>query len=166
MSDTPFLGELRLMSFNFAPRGWAQCNGQLLPINQNQPLFSLFGTMYGGDGRVNFALPDLRGRAPIHRGGAAGRVVGTPDGTEFHTLSQAELPSHTHQVMASSANANQPNPGIFASANNLYRPLSDLTTVNPQTISNYGNSQAHENRQPALTLCWCVALSGIFPSRN
>lgn len=142
------------------------CNGQLLPINQNQPLFSLFGTMYGGDGRVNFALPDMRGRAPVHRGGSSGRVVGQSDGTEFHTLTQAELPSHSHQLMASSANANQPIPAMLAAANNLYRPLSDLTTVNPQTISMYGGNQAHENRQPALTLCWCVALAGIFPSRN
>jgi len=164
MSDTPFLGELRLMSFNFAPSGWAQCSGQLLPINQNQPLFSLFGTMYGGDGRTTFALPDLRGRAPFHMG--EGLTQGQPLGQEFHTLTLSEMPAHNHQAMASSSNGDQPVPSILASANNLYAPFSDLTTINPQTITNVGGSQPHENRQPALTLCWCVALIGIFPSQS
>jgi microcystin-dependent protein len=166
MSDTPFLGELRLMSFNFAPRGWAQCNGQLLPINQNQPLFSLFGTAYGGDGRVNFGLPDLRGRAPVHIGGSGGFVQGDLRGEEFHTLTVPELPAHTHPLKASSTNANQSTLGIPAAANNLYRAPSDPVSLHPSTVTSYGGGQPHENRQPALALCWCVALVGIFPSRN
>jgi microcystin-dependent protein len=166
MSDTPFLGELRLMSFNFAPSGWAQCDGQLLPINQNQPLFSLFGTSYGGDGRTNFALPDLRGRAPMHRGGELGVVEGTPLGEEFHVVTQGELPAHNHQVMVSSTAGDQPSPTVLAAANNAYRPAGDLTTLHPNTLTSVGGSQAHENRQPSLALCWCVALIGIFPSRN
>lgn len=164
MSDTPFLGELRLLSFNFAPSGWAQCNGQLLPINQNQALFSLFGTMYGGDGRVNFALPDLRGRAPFHRGTALQQ--GTPVGQEFHSLNPGEMQAHTHTLWGSARNADRPQPSVLGAANNLYRQPSDLTTLSPQTIASVGGGQPHENRQPALTLCWAVALSGIFPSRS
>lgn len=164
MSDTPFLGELRLLSFNFAPSGWAECNGQLLPINQNQPLFSLLGNMYGGDGRVNFALPDLRGRAPFHRGTTL--PLAAEAGEEFHSLSNAEMPTHSHTVMASSRNADQPQPGMLAAANNLYRAPSDVTTLHPQTIATVGGGQPHENRQPALTLCWAIALVGIFPSQN
>jgi microcystin-dependent protein len=164
MSDTPFLGELRLMSFNFPPRGWASCDGQILQISQNQALFSLLGVMYGGNGTTTFALPDLRGRAPVHRGPelTQGQVIGE----ETHALVPSELPAHTHQVMASSANADQSTPGILAAANNLYRSPSDLTTIHPQTIPNVGGSQPHENRPPFLVLCWSIALSGIFPSRT
>ncbi|MFA4929018.1 MAG: tail fiber protein [Patulibacter sp.] len=164
MSDTPFLGELRLMSFNFPPRGWAQCSGQLLPINANQPLFALFGTTYGGDGRTSFALPDLRGRAPVHRGN--GLPMGLPFGTEFHSLLPAEMPLHTHVANASGSNSDGPIPVVLGSANNLYGEPTNLTTLNPQTITSVGGTQPHENRQPALTLEWCVALSGIFPSQN
>jgi microcystin-dependent protein len=161
----PFLGELRLMSFNFPPKGWAECNGQLLPINQNQPLFSLLGTMYGGDGRVNFALPDLRSRAPLHIGGGL-NVQGELAGEEFHTLVQSEMPAHTHAVQASSLAGNQSPPAMLASIGNTYTTFSDPTTINPATLAANGGSQAHENRAPFLVLNWCVALVGIFPSRN
>ncbi|MBF6620472.1 MAG: phage tail protein [Patulibacter sp.] len=164
MSDTPFLGELRLMSFNFPPKGWAQCSGQLLPINANQALFALLGTMYGGDGRVNFALPDLRGRAPVHRGD--GLTQGQRVGQEFHALTQGEMPEHLHVAAASASNTDQPTPKILGSANNLYGEPTNLTTLNPQTIASVGGGQPHENRQPALTLEWCIALVGIFPSQN
>jgi len=160
----PFLGELRLMSFNFPPKGWAQCNGQLLPINQNQPLFSLFGTMYGGDGRVNFGLPDLRGRVPMHIG--TGYVQGQKLGEEFHTLNQAEMPAHNHIIQASSQAGNQAGPTILASVGNTYRTANELTTINPETLALTGGSQPHENRHPFTVLLWCVALQGIFPSRN
>lgn len=164
MSDTPFLGELRLMTFTFAPSGWAQANGQLLPINANQPLFSLLGTTYGGDGRVNFALPDLRGRAPMHRGGEL--TQGVALGQEFHTLTTAELPTHTHTAMASSSNGSQAVPSMLAAANNLYGTFKDVTTVHPSTVTSIGGSQPHENRAPALTLLWAIALVGIFPSQS
>jgi microcystin-dependent protein len=159
----PFLGELKLMSFNFAPKGWATCNGQLLPINQNQALFSLLGTMYGGNGQTTFALPDLRGRIPIHRGGF---TQGQAIGAQSHTLTVGEMPAHTHSVLASSQNGNQADPKILAAASNAYTAPSTLTTIAPGTVSNVGGSQAHENRQPYLVLNWCIALQGIFPSRN
>ena len=164
MSDTPFLGELRLMSFNFAPSGWAQCNGQFLPINQNQPLFSLLGTMYGGKGQTTFQLPDLRGRVGLHRSGQY--TQGSAFGEEAHTLSQAETPAHNHLIQASSQEGNQAAPSILASAGNFYRPFSDPTTLQPETLSNVGGSQAHNNMPPYLVLNWCIALIGIFPSRN
>lgn len=162
----PFLAELRLMSFDFPPKGWAACNGQLLPINQNQALFSLLGTTYGGDGRVNFALPDLRGRVPVHRGTQGGLTQGTSGGEDVHTLTLSELPTHTHVAFASPQPANRPDPMTLAAANNAYGPPADPTTLTPQTITNGGGSQAHENRQPYLTLNWCIALQGIFPSQN
>lgn len=170
MSDTPFLGELRLMSCNFNPRGWATCNGQLLPINQNQALFSLLGTMYGGDGEVNFALPDLRGRTPMHRGG--GWVQGQQVGEEFHALTQSEIPVHDHQLTASSRPADQAQTGMLASAGNTYRGVpgnvnqADLTPLHPSSVATLGGGHLHENRQPALVLTWCVALIGIFPSET
>lgn len=161
----PFLAEIRIMSFNFAPKGWALCNGQLLPINQNQALFSLLGTTYGGDGRVNFALPDLRARVPIHEG--SGHTLGERGGEQAHTLSIAELPEHTHMVNASSAatggNAN-PTGRFLGGGNNVYHSASDLTAMNPGTVTNMGGSQAHLNMQPFLTLSFCIALQGIFPS--
>lgn len=162
----PFLSEIRIMSFVFAPKGWALCNGQLLPINQNQALFSLLGTTFGGDGRVNFALPDLRGRVPIHVG--SGHTLGERGGEQAHTLSIAEIPTHTHFVMA------QPNTGnqlpavnaLLAQASNVYRTADNLTTLNPASVTNVGGSQAHLNMQPFLTLSFCIALQGIFPSPN
>jgi microcystin-dependent protein len=162
----PFLSEIRVMSFTFAPKGWAQCNGQLLPINQNQALFSLLGTTFGGDGRVNFALPDLRGRTPIHVG--SGHTLGERGGEQAHTLSIAELPTHTHPFNASQANANIPTPGnaMFGTSNNMYAAPANLTSINTQTITNVGGSQAHLNMEPFLTLTFCIALQGIFPSPN
>ncbi len=160
----PFLSELRLFSFGFPPKGWALCNGQLLPINQNQGLFSLLGTTFGGDGRVNFALPDLRARAPI--GSWSAYSLGERMGEEAHTLSISEIPTHTHLVNASTQAGDTPAPGgnLFASASNLYRAPSDLVALNAASVTNVGGSQAHTNLPPFLVLNWCVALQGIFPS--
>jgi microcystin-dependent protein len=161
----PFLGELKLVPWTYAAKGWAFCNGQLLPINQNQPLFSLLGTMYGGDGRVNFALPDLRGRAPMHVGT---NTQGAKFGEEAHTVTLNELPAHNHPVMANNTSATEPVPGgnALASSPNAYVPFANPTTIHPGTFSNVGGSQPHENRQPYLALNWMIALQGIFPSRN
>jgi len=162
----PFLSEIRIMSFVFAPKGWALCNGQLLPINQNQALFSLLGTTFGGDGRVNFALPDLRGRTPIHVG--SGHTLGEKGGEQAHTLSIAELPTHTHVLQAVNQNAatNDPTGAAFANAAAIYHAPTSLTSLNPATVGNVGGSQAHLNMQPFLTLSFCIALQGIFPSPN
>lgn len=160
----PFLSEIRIMSFGFPPKGWAFCNGQLLPINQNQGLFSLLGTTFGGDGRVNFALPDLRGRIPIHVG--SGHTLGERGGEQAHTLSISEIPTHTHVLSGSPSNASVPSPvsNVLAAANNVYNTPSNLTTLNPSSITNVGGSQAHLNMQPFLTLNFSIALQGIFPS--
>jgi len=160
----PVLSEIRIMSFGFPPKGWALCDGQLLPINQNQALFSLLGTTFGGDGRVNFGLPDLRGRVPIHVGG--GFTLGNRGGEQAHTLSISELPTHTHSAMANSGNATAPVPGgnLLAAANNLYAAATNLVALGPSMIANTGGSQAHLNMQPFLTLSFCIALQGIFPS--
>jgi microcystin-dependent protein len=164
----PFLSEIRIMSFVFAPKGWALANGQLLPINQNQALFSLLGTTFGGDGRVNFALPDVRGRTPIHVG--SGHTLGERGGEQAHTLSIAELPTHTHVLNGTSTagtaqipagNLMAPTPSqAYHSADNA------LTAFAPEAVSNVGGSQAHLNMQPFLTLSFCIALQGIFPSPN
>lgn len=157
------------MSFAFAPKGWALCNGQLLPINQNQGLFSLLGTTFGGDGRVNFALPDQRGRTPIHVG--SGHTLGERGGEQAHTLSIAELPTHTHALRASSqvATTNLPNNTMVtaqSTAAELYAPAANLQAMDASAVSNVGGSQAHLNMQPFLTLSFCIALQGIFPSPN
>ena len=163
-----FIGEIKVISWNFAPKGWGLCNGQLLPINQNQALFSLLGTMYGGDGRVNFGLPNFQGRTPVHVG--RGFTQGQVGGETSHTLSQSEIPQHTHTAQIQPANA-----GTGAPANNLlagvasfaYRnSLTNLTALVPGTITNAGGSQAHANQQPYLVLNFIIALQGIFPSRN
>jgi microcystin-dependent protein len=161
----PFLGEIRIVSFNFAPLGWALCNGQLLPINQNQALFSLLGTTYGGNGQTNFALPDLRGQVPIHFGN--GHILGERGGQQAHTLSITEIPTHTHVLQATSANGAGPvpNDNVLAAAQ-LYRPATDLTALHPSSVTNVGGSQAHLNMQPFLTLYFAIALQGIFPSQN
>lgn len=161
----PFLSEIRIMSFEFAPKGWALCNGQFLPINQNQALFSLLGTTFGGDGRVNFALPDLRGRTPIHVGGS--HTLGERGGEQAHTLSIAEVPTHTHFVNASSAAGTLLLPGnsyMARNATQLYRQADNLAAMNAASVGNAGGSQAHLNMQPFLTLNFCIALQGIFPS--
>jgi microcystin-dependent protein len=162
----PFLSEIRIMSFQFAPKGWALCNGQLLPINQNQALFSLLGTTYGGDGRVNFALPDLRGRTPMHMGN--GHTLGERGGEQAHTVGIAELPTHTHTFNGSQANATTAlvANNMLGTSNNAYAEASNLTDINPGTIANTGGSQPHLNMQPFLTLSFCIALQGIFPSQN
>lgn len=162
----PFLSEIRIMSFAFAPRGWALCNGQLLPINQNQALFALLGTTFGGDGRVNFALPNLQARTPIHVGN--GHQLGESGGEQAHTLSVAEIPSHTHVVNATSNNASAAAPsnsaGYARSGTLMYGPAASLVAMSPQAVSNVGGSQPHLNMQPFLTLSFCIALQGIFPS--
>ena len=163
----PFLSEIRIMSFAFAPKGWALCNGQLMPINQNQALFSLLGTTFGGDGRVNFALPDLRGSTPIHAG--SGHTLGEKGGEQAHTLSSAELPAHTHVLQASNAQGAQAggsNAFLANAGSDLYVQAQGLVAMNPGAISNVGGSQAHLNMQPFLTLNFCIALQGIFPSPN
>ncbi len=161
----PFLSEIRIMSFGFPPKGWALCDGQLLPINQNQALFSLLGTTYGGDGRVNFGLPNLQGRAATHFG--QGHTLGERGGEQAHTLSISEIPTHVHTAKGSAANADTPSAAtIFASANNVYGAPANLTSLTPQTLGNIGGSQAHLNMQPFLVLNFCIALQGIFPSQT
>jgi|SRR5947207_14407477 len=161
-----FLGEIRLFSFGFAPKSWALCNGQFLPINQNQALFSLLGTTYGGNGVTTFALPDLRGRLPIHMGQA--HTLGEKAGNTSVTLNIQQLPTHTHNLVASDANGTQPVAAgnVLAQANNLYTPPANLTALDPSTVSNVGGSQPHNNLMPYLALNFCIALQGIFPSRN
>jgi len=163
----PFLSEIRIMSFNFAPKGWAFCDGQLLPINQNQALFSLLGTTYGGDGRVNFGLPDLRGRVSLHMGN--GHTLGERGGEQAHTLSISEIPTHTHTLQASATPGNTPistNNVLSSAQGQLYGPAANLTSLSPGTVTNVGGSQAHLNMQPFLTLSFCIALQGIFPSQT
>jgi microcystin-dependent protein len=161
----PFLSEIRIMSFVFAPRGWALCNGQLLPINQNQALFSLLGTTFGGDGRVNFALPDSRGRTPIHTG--SGHTLGERGGEQAHTLSISELPTHTHTINASTNTATSQTAAgniLGVVPGRIYTDPTNLTTLSPASVTTVGGSQAHLNMQPFLTLSFCIALQGIFPS--
>jgi microcystin-dependent protein len=165
----PFLSEIRIMSFDFAPKGWAQCNGQLLPINQNQALFSLLGTTFGGDGGENFALPDLRGRTPLHEGD--GHTLGERGGEYAHTVTSTELPFHIHSVQASTAATGgsvSPAGRFLGGANNAYAPWASggLRTMHPGTVADVGGSQPHLNMQPYLTLTFCIALQGIFPSPN
>jgi len=163
----PFLSEIRIMSFGFPPKGWALCDGQLLPINQNQALFSLLGTTYGGDGRVNFALPDLRSRAPIHMG--SGHTLGERGGEQGHTLSISEIPTHTHSLNGTSSTGT-----LLIAAGNLYAASpsltynspSNLAAMAPGSIANVGGSQAHLNMQPFLVLNFSIALQGIFPSQT
>jgi microcystin-dependent protein len=165
----PFLSEIRIMSFGFPPKGWALCNGQLLPINQNQALFALLGTTYGGDGRVNFGLPNLQSRVPIHMG--SGHTLGEQGGEQAHTLSISELPTHTHVLNASPSAATTNTPGaaqVLAQSvgDEAWGSASNLAAMAPNTLANVGGSQAHQNMQPFLVLNFCIALQGIFPSQN
>jgi len=163
----PFLSEIRIMSFNFAPKGWAMCNGQFMPINQNQALFSLLGTTFGGNGQTTFALPDLKTRTPIHVG--SGHTLGEKGGEQAHTLTLSEMPAHTHVLSGTSTagNAILPTGNLLArSVTQIYIAPQNLVAMNPATISNVGGSQAHTNMQPYLTLNFCIALQGIFPSPN
>ena len=170
---TPFLGEIKIVSFGFAPKGWAQCNGQLMPINQNQALFSLLGTNFGGDGRTTFGLPNLQGRAPLHPG--AGHVLGEVGGEYAHTLTTSEMTEHTHTVVADNTTANTtdgnlplpPTRKVSGSAGgDLWGPPAALQAMNPGAVSMVGGSQPHDNKMPYLTLLFVIALLGIFPSRN
>ncbi|HEY0765262.1 MAG TPA: tail fiber protein [Pyrinomonadaceae bacterium] len=169
----PFLSEIRIFSFNFPPKGWAACNGQLLPINQNQALFSLLGTVYGGNGQTNFALPNLRGRASIHEG--AGHTLGEAAGSSSVTVNIQQLPTHNHLLSANMAitsanqNATQGAPGGNNWANTgkqIWNTGQGNAVMNPQAVTNVGGSQPHNNMQPYLVLNFCIALQGIFPSQT
>ena len=171
----PFIGQIIQAGFNFAPRGYAWCDGQLQSIAQNTALFSLLGTTFGGDGRVTFGLPDLRGRVAIHQGqgpGLSNRVMGEASGEENHTLINSEMPQHTHLLAASNVSGalGTPNGNFLAASSSnqtaTYRPTSDGSTLNPQSIGLAGGNQPHNNMQPYLVINFCIALVGIFPSRN
>jgi microcystin-dependent protein len=174
----PFLSEIKIMSFNFPPKGWTFCNGQLLPINQNQALFSLLGTTYGGNGQTTFGLPDLRGRVPIHFG--SGHVLGEAAGSTAVTLNTSQLAAHNHLIQADSAasTTNTPTnntvlgrsagvinpPGSFNVS--MYNTANPGAALNPAAVTNVGGGQPHNNMQPFLVLNFCIALQGIFPSQN
>lgn len=162
----PFLGEIKIVSFNYAPVGWAFCNGQFLPINQNQALFSLLGTTYGGNGQTTFALPNLRGQVPIHVG--AGHTQGETAGSTSVTISQQTMPQHLHFAQGSSNGGDTPTAigNLLASALNVYRQADNLQALRPDSVTNVGGSQPHNNMMPYLVLNFCIALIGIFPSRN
>ena len=160
----PFLGEIRLMSFMYPPKGWALCNGALMTINQNQALFSLLGVAFGGDGRVNFGLPDLRGRVPIHVG--SGHVLGERGGEQAHTLSVSELPKHAHAPAASgTASTGDPAGAVWADPGKAAYGNGGASALHPGSIGTTGGSDAHPHMQPYLTLSYCIALQGIFPSQ-
>jgi microcystin-dependent protein len=162
----PFLCEIRIFSFGFAPKGWAMCNGQQLPISQNQAVFALLGTTYGGDGIRTFNLPNLQGSIPVHPG--SNFVLGQTGGEQQHTLSISEMPQHTHvQNAANAASVSLPTGHLPGSATSA--PFYDGapgTTMNPACVTNAGGSQPHENMSPYLVLNFCIAVQGIFPSRN
>jgi microcystin-dependent protein len=167
MADTPFLSEIKIFSFSFAPKNWAQCNGQFLPINQNQALFALLGTTYGGNGQTTFALPDLRGRVPMHIG--AGHNQGEKSGEESHTITMSEMAAHNHQAVASSNGPTvAPAAANFWGSNTGFSPYASASNIAmaPGTVSNTGGSQPHNNMSPYLVLNMCMALSGVFPSQN
>ncbi len=164
----PFLGEVRAFPINFVPKGWAACDGQILPINQNQALYSLLGTVYGGDGRTTFALPNLKGRVPIHKGN--GVTLGESAGESTHTLTTNEMPQHNHMVFASTNNPETANPQnqVWASPSvPSYAQLSGTAVnMNVNALAHTGGSQAHNNMQPYEAMQYCIALTGIFPSRS
>lgn len=165
MSD-PFIGEIKLFPYNRVPKGWAACEGQLLPINQNQALYSILGNVYGGDGRTTFALPDLRGRVAVHA--STSIPFGALGGEENHTLTVNEMPQHTHQVMASNSAAGVSEIGgaTWAVTENFaYNPASTPVPMSQTAIAASGGSQPHPNMQPYLTMAFCVAVQGIYPSR-
>ncbi len=172
MAD-PFVAEIRIFPFNFAPRGWAWCDGQLMPLSQNTALFSLLGTTYGGDGKSNFALPDLQGRAPMHPGQGPGlslHDLGETGGSETVTLLESEIPSHSHALRASAQDGTtrivagqQPATGIGVS---FYGPQPSTVTLSPSALTPAGGDQPHNNLQPYLTFYFCIALQGVFPPRG
>jgi microcystin-dependent protein len=172
MTD-PFIGEIRLFPYNFAPRGWAFCNGQVLSISQNTALFALIGTIYGGDGRTTFALPDLRGRVAVSSGQGPGLStydLGEVGGEESVSLTESQMPSHHHRMSVNgpSSGSNNPNNRYLGrvSTGTAYAGSSNGKTLNPQAITPVGDDQPHENRPPHLTLNYCIALEGIFPARD
>jgi microcystin-dependent protein len=162
----PFLSEIKIVSFNFAPKGWALCNGQSLPINQNQALFALLGTTYGGNGQTTFNLPNLRGQVPIHMG--AGFTLGEAAGSSAVTITQQTMPQHIHFAQGSSNGGDTPTAvgNLLASALNVYRQADGLQNLEPTSLTNIGGSQPHNNMMPYLVLNFIIALQGIFPSRN
>ena len=165
MSD-PFIGEVRIVSFGFAPRGWATCDGQIMAIAQNPALFAILGTTYGGNGVNTFALPDLRGRVPVHVG--PGFQLGQISGESSHTLLQSEMPPHTHQPAGSSNNVSQASPdnAFWAVTSSGSYSNTPSTTLAPQAIAPAGSGQPHDNMSPYLAVSFCIALQGLFPSRN
>jgi microcystin-dependent protein len=174
MAD-PFVAEIRIFPFNFAPKGWAWCGGQLLPLSQNTALFSLLGTTYGGDGKSTFALPDLQGRAPMHPGQGPGlslHDLGEMGGSKTVTLLQSEIPAHTHTLNASAADATDQTPAAGYPATGIGgigmygSPSVSPTTMNASTLAPAGGDQPHNNMQPYLTLHFCIALQGVFPPRT
>ena len=171
--STPFLAEIKIVSFNYAPKGWALCNGQLLPINQNQALFSLLGTTYGGNGVTNFALPDFRSRTAAHMGN--GLTLGQVMGSESVTLNITQIPAHIHSLLGSPSAGNRQNPNFGGAGNllasdpgNCYTPnlSSGAAVLGAASVTSVGGNQPHENRGPSLVLNFCIALQGIFPSQN
>ena len=165
----PFLGEVRLFGFGFAPKNWALCNGQLMGINQNQALFSLLMTTYGGDGRNTFGLPNMQGRVPVHVG--RGFNQGAAGGEAGHVLTTNEVPTHNHQAFATTAAAstNTPSPSVMLAQStgaSLYAPATSTANMAANAVASVGGSQPHENQQPYLAINFCIALTGIFPSRN
>lgn len=166
--STPFLGEIKIIAWNYAPKGWAFCNGQFLPINQNQALFSLLGTMYGGNGQTTFALPDFRGKVPVHVG--SGFTQGQTAGQYAHTVTISEMPAHNHFMQVTNNIGSTQNPGtgviLSKSVANSYGGPTELVTMNAGSITPVGGSQPHENKQPYLVLNFIIALQGIFPSQN
>ena len=167
----PFLAEIKMVGFNFAPRGWAFCDGALLPINQHQSVYSLLGTNFGGDGRTTFGLPDLRGRTPVHKGSADSwsTVFGQKGGEERHTLLGAEIPGHTHTLRAHSGLGDVDEPGSTVvparAADDVYGAIANSADMGAASAADAGGGQAHETMQPYLALNFCIALQGLFPSR-
>jgi microcystin-dependent protein len=169
MAD-PFVAEIRMFGFNFAPTGWAQCNGQLLPISQNTALFSLLGTFYGGDGKSTFALPNLQESVPVHQGqgqGLSEYFLGQQGGSQFITLLQSEMPAHTHAFQASEETVNEalPTNFFFGAGETRYAAPAAVTQMAPQTLSIAGGSLPHNNMMPYLVVNFCIALQGVFPAR-
>lgn len=168
----PFVAEIRIFAGNFAPRGWAFCNGQLLPVSQNTALFSLIGTTYGGDGRTTTALPNMQGRAPMHPGrgpGLTSRRLGQIAGVEMVTLSEAQMPSHNHTLIVESneeGDDNNPNTNAHPANAGIYANSANLQGMNAASLTNTGGSQAHNNLQPFLTINFIIALVGLYPSRS
>lgn len=172
MAD-PFVAEIRIFPFNFAPKGWAWCDGQLMPLSQNTALFSLLGTTYGGDGKSTFALPDMQGNSPMHPGQGPGlslHDLGEIGGSETVTLLESEIPAHSHSYSVSGqlGLGNTPSAQMFAVGDgiNLYAPATNLTPMNFQSLAPAGGDQPHNNMMPYLTLFFCIALQGVFPPRT